>query len=726
MSFLNPWLLLGGLGISLPILAHLLNRYQVKRTDWAAMQFLNHSVRVRSRQLRLRDILLLLLRCLALLLLVLAISRPSADQANAVAAALGERHAGVVIAIDASFSMQHREGGATRFERALEKAGTIARGIVPGNPVTLLLLAADHRVVVRNVAFEPERFADILNTLAPTSESLDLDSVPRRLKDLAAELKAPRKEIYVITDMQEQDWQPRSAWLHASCKDLSGHASTFIVPVAGGSENLAMTGLELASGVLRRGTTARYRATVRNGGEMTARNVKVTGLVNDISVDVKVIPAIAPGTSETVSLFFPFRDPGPVRIAAELDDDALAVDNSRRAVAVIRDQVSVLCVEGAANDADGSGGLIAAALRARGSQKGQEDLVARSVAWVDLPAEDLRIFDVVILADVPDITAELARSFDSYVREGHGLIWFAGDNVKADLWNQRSALAGTPLLPAVLEEAHSTSDAMGIGSPLDPSLTDHAVCRPLFSLPEDLLSETRFRRLLRVKPSSAGTTVLALAGSDSPVLLEHSLGRGHVFMFTTSAGPAWNNMAVTPVFPMLLQQMVTYLTAREFETPRTVADTLSLSYVDQPDATDAVFDTPSGETMTVPVQAYRNQYVALLETAREAGFYLARVSLQAAGMPIAVNVDTRESRVKCLPAAAAARSLDGTGVQIIDTDAGLLAAGEDARTARSLWRFLMLAGLAFLVAESLFAEWLAGTTSRQVHPVKERAEAGGS
>ena len=76
MSFLNPWMLLGGLGIALPILAHLLNRNEVRRTDWAAMQFLNRNVRVRSRQIRLRDLLLLFLRCLALLLLVFALARP--------------------------------------------------------------------------------------------------------------------------------------------------------------------------------------------------------------------------------------------------------------------------------------------------------------------------------------------------------------------------------------------------------------------------------------------------------------------------------------------------------------------------------------------------------------------------------------------------------------------------------------------------------------------------
>ena len=177
-------------------------------------------------------------------------------------------------------------------------------------------------------------------------------------------------------------------------------------------------------------------------------------------------------------------------------------------------------------------------------------------------------------------------------------------------------------------------------------------------------------------------------------------------MFTTSAGRAWNNMAVTPVFPMLLQQMVTYLTAREFETPRIVGDSLSLSYVDQPDATDAVFDTPSGETVSVPVRDYRNQYVALLDGAREAGFYMARVSLQAAGMPVAVNVDTKESTVKSMSHQEVATSLEGTGVKVVRSQEGILAASEEARTSRSFWRLFMLAGLAFFVIESIFAHWL--------------------
>ena len=701
MSFLYPLILVAGLGIGLPILAHLLSRFQVQRTDWAAMRFLNRSVRVRTRQLRLRDILLLCLRCLAVVLLVLAFAKPFMKDAANIPAGLGERRAGVLIALDASFSMGHRDGSSSRFDQGIEKIRTIMEGIRPGDPVSLVLLASEHRVVARNIVFDPARFAEMLQNLQPSPEPLNLASVPQLLKSLADGMDAPQKEIHIVTDLQARDWKERPAWLSAAFNNLTRAAATIIVPVRGGSDNLAITDLELVSGVLRKDTIARYRATVRNYGQNPVSNVRVKGMAGNVTVDTKTIPAIAPGASETVSLFVQFRNSGPIRISAELDPDPLLADNVRRTVAYIRDEVAVLNVHGSSGR---SGALIAAALQARGDGAGEKNFDVQSVRWTDLPTRDLSKFDVVILDNVPDITPEQARAFEDYVRAGHGLVWFAGDNVNAAAWNKRSALGSIPLLPAVIEQAASTSDALGVGKPLDPAMPDHSVCRPLLSLPEDLLSETRFRKVLQVKPAAIGTTVLSLAGTAAPLLLEHSLGRGQVFMFTTSADGAWNNMAVTPVFPMVLQQMVTYLTAREFEKPRLVGDSLSLSYADQPDASEAVFDTPDGETITVPVRKLRNEYVAIIDHARKDGFYLARVSLQAPGLPIAVNVDTAESDVACLSPAEAAGSFADSGITVAQTDDDLLAAVGQARAGLSFWMLFLSAGLGLLVIESLLAK----------------------
>ena len=98
------------------------------------------------------------------------------------------------------------------------------------------------------------------------------------------------------------DWDGQAEWLSAAFKDLAESASTTIVPVLEGADNLAITGLEFVSGVLREDTVARYRATVRNFGSNPVANVQVKGLADDITVDTKTIPTIAPGASETLDM----------------------------------------------------------------------------------------------------------------------------------------------------------------------------------------------------------------------------------------------------------------------------------------------------------------------------------------------------------------------------------------------------------------------------------------
>lgn len=701
MNFLNPWLLLGALGIALPILAHLINRFEVQQTDWAAMRFLNRDVRVRSRQIRLRDLLLLILRCLALLLLMLALSRPAWTGDGSWLP--GERRAGAVIAIDSSFSMGHGGEGATRFDEALKRVEVIAEKMAPGDPVTLVLLGGDHRVVLRNMAYDRERFAEALQAQKPSPEALDLGSVSKLLADLVADMEAPQKEIYLITDGQSRDWKQPSAQLREGLAGLGEDASVFIVPVAGDPANLAVTDLELVSGELRKGTTARYRATVRNFGVAPVSNIAVQCRVDEVQIDSKTIPLIRAGASETVSLFVPFHNAGPTRITAEISGDPLAADNTRRIVAVVRDRVSVLCVDGSSGDA---GRLVLAALLARAGGAQSEDYVVRAVPWLSLPTENLSDVDVIIFADVPEITAEQALQIERFVRQGNGLVWFAGDNVKAGAWNERAASGENALLPARIGPTVNTSDVLGAGKPLDPEMPDHNVCLPLLSLPEDLFNETRFLRQVEVEARPSSFTLLQLAGSGAPILLEQSLGRGHVFMFTTTAETSWNNLALTPVFPMVMQQMVTYLAGREFERPRTVGDSLALNYVEQPDASDAVFETPSGETIAVPVRGHRGQFVALLDKAPEAGYYTARVSVQAPGLPVAVNVDPRESDVACLPEEEFRTNLEGLGLNVPDSESELAAVIESTRTGRSAWRFFMFAALGLLLIECLFADRL--------------------
>ena len=228
----------------------------------------------------------------------------------------------------------------------------------------------------------------------------------------------------------------------------------------GSPANLAVTELDLVSGVLRKGTTARYQATVKNCGTDPVANIEVQCRVEGVQIDNKTISLIAAGSSETVSLFVPFHNAGATRITAEITGDLLPTDNVRRIVAVVRDRVSVLCVDGSDGDA---GRLIVSALLARGDGAQDEDYVVRSIPWLSSPSEKLDEIDVIVLADVPEITPQQAKQFLRHVSEGGGLVWFAGKNVKSAVWNERTAGGANPLLPAKLGQPVDARTSLGAG-----------------------------------------------------------------------------------------------------------------------------------------------------------------------------------------------------------------------------------------------------------------------
>ena len=76
MTFLAPLMLLGLVGVAIPLVIHLIGRRRARVVKFAALAFLIGSKRKTSRRLQLRERLLLLVRLLACVALPLAIAKP--------------------------------------------------------------------------------------------------------------------------------------------------------------------------------------------------------------------------------------------------------------------------------------------------------------------------------------------------------------------------------------------------------------------------------------------------------------------------------------------------------------------------------------------------------------------------------------------------------------------------------------------------------------------------
>jgi hypothetical protein len=88
-------------------------------------------------------------------------------------------------------------------------------------------------------------------------------------------------------------------------------------------------------------------------------------------------------------------------------------------------------------------------------------------------------------------------------------------------------------------------------------------------------------------------------------------------------------------------------------------------------------------------------------------------------LPIAVNVDPRESDVACLPEPELRANLAALGLGVASGNVELATAIEANRTGSSAWRFFMTAALVFLLLECLLADRMMARTQSKAKSTAE-------
>lgn len=719
--FINPGMLYGLAGIAAPILAHLLNRYRFRKMEWAAMELLRRAVEVRGRQVNIEDWLLLFLRCLAVILIALAFSRPRIKEGAALA---GGSSSGVVIAVDASYSMAHRAGVDDRFGLAKSKIKEILKTVPPGSPLTIAVLGQGspsqlRRIPYRNLGYEPARVEKIVDELRVLPEPLNLEVSLEEVRTLVRELKTASSECYLVTDAQRSTWAAASPKAKSLLTEIGNECSLYFVSCASRScENVQVARLELHSGFLGLGGMARYAADVVNCGENPQRQVTVRLSVGGKVVDQRVLEELKPGATETAFLFTRFDEAGPVRIVAETGQDSLDLDNSRRTVANVRESLLVLCVNGepAERAADDETYFIRKALAPARLGEKRSPVSIKTILWHELASEQLDAYDILILANVPDLDPAGVARLRLFLEAGGGLLMLPGDKVVPEVLNGRLRDGGESLLPGALLEAYGDEKKQDNPRHLLVAAPDHPLARALALLPEELLKEALFFRQFGLKPEAGALVILKTTEDGSPLLAEKRLGRGKSLLLTTPADREWSNFPTTMPYPILLNRAVTYLTARDFEQPLTVGEAATLNFPGEFNQTRVTMVCPGGKTVDLPLTRKGAALRAAMEYPPEPGFYEVQVpkttvlvGLAAAGLPrlLAANLRPEESNVACLQHAEAVNALDGLPLKIFSPGQALGEAITESRIGIELWRYLLLAGLAILLAELLLAHLFA-------------------
>ena len=136
MTFLNPLLLLGLLGMAVPVLIHLLSRRTARHVEFSSLDFLRKLERKSMRRVRFRQLLLLIVRMAIVAAIAVAMARPTLV---GVAAGGGRGSTSAVLVLDGSYSMGAAVDGTTLFEAAKDRAHEILRTLDDGDEVLLFV-----------------------------------------------------------------------------------------------------------------------------------------------------------------------------------------------------------------------------------------------------------------------------------------------------------------------------------------------------------------------------------------------------------------------------------------------------------------------------------------------------------------------------------------------------------------------------------------------------------
>ena len=459
-NFLNPWLLYGLLGVSLPILAHLLSRKKYDIVQWGAMQFLELGRKAR-RRIRLEQLLLLLLRMGLIAFVVLALARPWV-QGGFLAELVSTERRDVVFVIDGSYSMGWQGGARTPHDEARQWVHRFLEDLHSGDTVTIIDARDQARVVIDPPTRDFGLVRETLDSLPPPSGTSNLADACTKAVQILSRTSHLARDVIVLTDGQARGWTPDDEHLWAGFDDLrqqpAVQARLWVVdldPHKGGEPtNFAVDRLNVSRELTVTRFPVRFKTKVRYHGQQSlARRVylEIDGQrLSEQTQTYQFHPAGRMGAEITVEFEHRFTSPGSHVVSVVVDDDNLPGDNRADAAVSVAESIPVLLVDGDPH-LEYIRSETALAKAALSPSNNPTPLVrADVVPAAELTADRLAPYESVVLANVPAVDEPLAAVLADYVAGGRGLFFALGDRVDAAGYNATFYQNGRGLLPVKL------------------------------------------------------------------------------------------------------------------------------------------------------------------------------------------------------------------------------------------------------------------------------------
>ena len=713
LGILAPLFAVAGIvGASIPLILHLLNRERARRLVFGTIRFIQMSHQTNVRRHKLKRLLLLLMRILILALLGFAFARPFFAEAPIIAQKTGGKRNAIVI-LDTSYSMQYEQV----FENAKREGIAILDGL-DATDAAGLILSSDRARVIAPLGSEFSHIRTALNKAEATYKPTDYLDALQTADEILASIPIGEKQIYVIADMQKRGWEN-----FIETDKLNPDVQIQFIDVHPEQpHNFAITALNVPPVILKEQQASYLVARVRNFSDAAVENLPIRlfvdgNMIHTVQLDIE--PDDLADAVFRIASFDRRRDEATHTGWVELPEDALQVDNKRYFTLQSLRSIRVHAV----SDKPRTQSLhetMGTFFMKMAFTAGRDAVPIDFTESSSVPnAATLDRTDVLVLANVAQISSDEAGRVATYVASGGGLIVTVGNNIDAAVYEER--LGGEiGLMPC--------NFVRPVGDALDRQQFrvlatvkyEHPIFAPFKEPNHGDFGKARFYRFFQAVPT-ANATVIASYDDGSPALFEKPYGNlGRVLCFTSTIDREWNDLPIRAVYLPFLHEAIKYLALKDAETlpDYRVGDPIELKVSEtenesiKRNGAIAIFNPNSVETRlgrnkdeTSTAQNIPQSSVLYTDTAIP-GIYSVHRSGTEVTDYFVVNVDTTESDLAARDVEELASMLKGTADELVEDKptAELVAQyNEDVERNQNVWIYLMFAVFALAITEMFLA-----------------------
>ena len=697
MNFLYPSFLFGLLAVAAPIAIHLFNFRRTRRVFFTNVALLR-TVQTETKSFRrLKHWLILACRCLFLVCLVLAFAQPFIPGKNK----LGLSRQGVTsFYVDNSYSMQNERNEKRYLDVATSKLDELLT--LFRNATSLQLLTNDFSAAEQQTGTS-EAVRDRVTAIRFAHTARTLETVYRRQHNLLSSSNPGRRnQLFWFSDFQKS-----TAGDLARLK-IDTTDQLFVVPLeAQATQNIYIDSVWLSTPFVREMQNNSLNVKLSNGGREAVKNLPIRLYLDDTQASTASATIPPSGSSATVSLNFNVTTKGYHRGRIVFEDFPITFDNQYFFVIEASPAVRVLHLFGQKSPVD-----YVQAVYANDSL-----FVRRSFDAQNFDVGQLKETDLAVLEGVGQVSGTLRTELERFVRQGGSLTVIPPANPDVASYGpflNALGVGGLQALPQV----------SGLSPTLVP-VADPDRRNPFFS---DVFQQSYQSEPLNMPSAapvwrwSAGQRLLSLRDGNPLLTQSRTSGGtsspGSVYVLASPLASQHGNLAEHALFVPVMYKMAA-LSVRAQRTAYSFDNGLITIPVNNP-SERAVYKLKRGKLEIIPVQRIVNNQL-LLEMPKsndlaagqdiEAGYYELQNGQGKTERLLAFNHGNQESAMDFYSANELRRAFAGQpNVEVFDSvqDGDFVQVLEQQNLGKSLWKYFLLAALAFLLLEAVLVRFVKG------------------